>query len=112
MLADITQPRKHPGVAKFGIALEWGSRGRWFESSHSDQSMIIRTQFSKWEKCSDLSYLLTISYKQQKGRGKIPALKYLGGVCALVSFPLGKFPLPFLALEKRLDLFRRPLADS
>jgi hypothetical protein len=23
-------------VAKFGIALEWGSRGRWFESSHSD----------------------------------------------------------------------------
>ena len=27
---------KYPGVAKFGIALEWGSRGRWFESSHSD----------------------------------------------------------------------------
>ena len=25
---------KYPGVAKFGIALEWGSRGRWFESSH------------------------------------------------------------------------------
>ena len=23
-------------MAKFGIALEWGSRGRWFESSHSD----------------------------------------------------------------------------
>ena len=36
ILADITQSRKHPGVAKFGIALEWGSRGRWFESSHSD----------------------------------------------------------------------------
>ncbi len=30
---------KYPGVAKFGIALEWGSRGRWFESSHSDQQM-------------------------------------------------------------------------
>ena len=27
---------RDPGVAKFGIALEWGSRGRWFESSHSD----------------------------------------------------------------------------
>ena len=39
----------HPGVAKFGIALEWGSRGRWFESSHSDHLMIIRTLFSKWE---------------------------------------------------------------
>ena len=28
--------KRKPGVAKFGIALEWGSRGRWFESSHSD----------------------------------------------------------------------------
>ena len=25
-------------MAKFGIALEWGSRGRWFDSSHSDQA--------------------------------------------------------------------------
>ena len=29
--------KQNPGLAKFGIALEWGSRGRWFESSHSDQ---------------------------------------------------------------------------
>ncbi len=28
-------------MAKFGIALEWGSRGRWFESSHSDQGSIL-----------------------------------------------------------------------
>ena len=28
---------EHPGVAKFGIALEWGSRGPEFESRHSDQ---------------------------------------------------------------------------
>ena len=27
---------KFPGVAKFGIALEWGSRGLEFESRHSD----------------------------------------------------------------------------
>ena len=27
---------KYPGVAKFGIALEWGSRGLEFESRHSD----------------------------------------------------------------------------
>ena len=27
----------YPGVAKFGIALEWGSRGLEFESRHSDQ---------------------------------------------------------------------------
>ncbi len=35
--ANIQKLNKNPGVAKFGIALEWGSRGRWFESSHSDQ---------------------------------------------------------------------------
>ena len=27
---------QYPGVAKFGIALEWGSRGLEFESRHSD----------------------------------------------------------------------------
>ena len=31
--------RTFPGVAKFGIALEWGSRGLEFESRHSDQIM-------------------------------------------------------------------------
>ena len=29
-------PGRYPGVAKFGIALEWGSRGPEFESQHSD----------------------------------------------------------------------------
>ena len=37
---------KYPGVAKFGIALEWGSRGRWFESSHSDQGLSKDSPFS------------------------------------------------------------------
>ena len=37
ILRQLRDTRNHPGVAKFGIALEWGSRGRWFESSHSDQ---------------------------------------------------------------------------
>ena len=36
MRCAIILPARDPGVAKFGIALEWGSRGRWFESSHSD----------------------------------------------------------------------------
>ena len=34
---------RQPGVAKFGIALEWGSRGPEFESRHSDQKIEIRT---------------------------------------------------------------------
>ena len=29
---------RNPGVAQFGSALEWGSRGREFDSRHSDQS--------------------------------------------------------------------------
>ena len=32
---------KNPGVAKFGIALEWGSRGAEFESQHSDQKKAL-----------------------------------------------------------------------
>ena len=32
----------YPGVAKFGIALEWGSRGLEFESRHSDQTGQLR----------------------------------------------------------------------
>ena len=47
-----------------GIALEWGSRGRWFESSHSDQTMIIRTTLSKWVMCSDLSFLSKVFSKK------------------------------------------------
>ena len=35
----------YPGVAKFGIALEWGSRGLEFESRHSDQEKL--TGFDK-----------------------------------------------------------------
>ena len=68
--------RQNPGVAKFGIALEWGSRGRWFESSHSDQTMIIRTTLSKWVMCSDLSFLLNMCFDGQ-GRDYHPALVFL-----------------------------------
>ena len=34
--AEKNSKEKNPGVAKFGIALEWGSRGPEFESQHSD----------------------------------------------------------------------------
>lgn len=29
-------------VAQFGSALDWGSRGRWFESSRPDQKLLAR----------------------------------------------------------------------
>ena len=66
--------KRDPGVAKFGIALEWGSRGRWFKSSHSDQTMIIRTTLSKWVVCSDLSFLLRIYCKTTGEETKFPPL--------------------------------------
>ena len=39
----VARMQVYPGVAKFGIALEWGSRGLEFESRHSDQK--TRTDF-------------------------------------------------------------------
>ena len=35
---------KQLGVAQFGSVLEWGSRGRKFESSHSDQQKVLYSQ--------------------------------------------------------------------
>ena len=34
----VERQTQNPGVAKFGIALEWGSRGLEFESRHSDHA--------------------------------------------------------------------------
>ena len=65
--ADLSDSVGYPGVAKFGIAREWGSRGLEFESQHSDQVMIIRTTLSKWVMCSDLSFLLKMCCRKQKG---------------------------------------------
>ena len=42
----VERRKQNPGVAKFGIALEWGSRGRWFESSHSDHKELESICFS------------------------------------------------------------------
>ncbi len=36
MVYYIQVVNRHPGVAQFGSALEWGSRGRRFDSCHSD----------------------------------------------------------------------------
>ena len=58
----VTEQHKYPGVAKFGIALEWGSRGLEFESRHSDQSIQIRT-FYQLVKGSDLLFILHVPIK-------------------------------------------------
>ena len=36
--------KQYPGVAKFGIALEWGSRGLEFESRHSDHRKALNSK--------------------------------------------------------------------
>ena len=40
----IRSASEYPGVAKFGIALEWGSRGLEFESQHSDHGKVLKLQ--------------------------------------------------------------------
>ena len=45
-------------MAKLGIALGSGPRGRGFESRHSDQTNIIRARFSEWEAGSDYLFSL------------------------------------------------------
>ena len=41
IMVTVTQARAYPGVAQFGSALEWGSRGREFDSRHSDQGRVL-----------------------------------------------------------------------
>ena len=43
MLLYHLQLKLYPGVAQFGSALEWGSRGRWFDSSHSDHPKTLKS---------------------------------------------------------------------
>ena len=42
----LARKRAYLGVAQFGSALEWGSRGRKFKSSHSDQKHQFRRRLS------------------------------------------------------------------
>ena len=42
------------GVAQFGSVLEWGSRGRRFESSHPDFSKPVCAGFFLFSFCSGL----------------------------------------------------------
>ena len=55
---------KYPGVAKFGIALDWGSRGRRFKSCHSDQKALAEMQV--------LSFLFALENLRPLGRREPP----------------------------------------
>jgi len=46
LISAILEHFAHSGLLKFGIALEWGSRGLEFESRHSDQK--IQNRFLFW----------------------------------------------------------------
>ena len=50
-----------------GSDIGLGPGDRAFESPHSDQGMIIRTTLSRWVMCSDLSFLLRMYCRKQKG---------------------------------------------
>lgn len=43
---------EYRGVAQFGRVPEWGSGGRWFESSHSDQYTIKHRFYDAFILCT------------------------------------------------------------
>ena len=54
---------RFPGVAQIGSALEWGSRGRWFDSSHSDRWLKVFKALSHLRFCDvDTVFLLVLNY--------------------------------------------------
>ena len=53
---------RDPGVAKFGIALDWGSRGRGFKSRHSDQSKNPVTSVTGFLLCIFHYYFFSFQY--------------------------------------------------
>ena len=44
ILTALEERALYPGVAKFGIALDWGSRGRRFKSCHSDHRKSLKSK--------------------------------------------------------------------
>jgi hypothetical protein len=90
-------------VAKLGIALDWGSRGRWFKSSHSDQIEFSELQGSEnsFFVCFPLSFPLPDFYSPETcfvNASILPARSYVRrcagrGLRQQRSVP-GAFPLP------------------
>ena len=76
-----------PGVAKFGIALEWGSRGPEFESQRSDQN----------KRTSALQMSFYFEFRRPKGGSTLRAFNARGGRAA---------PLPLAIVWAALELFR------
>ena len=85
VLVYLGSRQTHPGVAKFGIALEWGSRGLEFESRHSDQK--IQNSFS----CSGffLFQWRDSNHQMQVSGGHLLAVGLDGGN-SLICLPSGK----------------------
>ena len=64
---------EYPGVAKFGIALDWGSRGRGFKSRHSDQ----KTPETRWFQGFFVLFSLKskiLSRDHGRGNSRLPVL--------------------------------------
>ena len=74
-------------VAQFGSALDWGSRGRWFESSPPDQ--IFRGQAFAWP----FAYRIGIPSLKQMGTldaVQAPRLMQMDALDAALSGLLGR----------------------
>ena len=101
----------YPGVAKFGIALEWGSRGLEFESRHSDQRGSLVTV---------VVTRLPLFLRSEKGRRGAPCgLPRSGTVFRTGASPVPtqkganpmKTPEELNALKEEVETVSRKLAE-
>ena len=100
---------QHLGVAQLGSALEWGSRGRKFKSSHPDQSvadLIFRKFFRKHR--SLVPSLRFIPLRGNASRSFAPRFSLCSKLSLFHLFPLAGLCLPLNALSHIIPRCMRP----
>ena len=80
-----------PGCSADGSALEWGSRGRWFKSSHSDQKSSISQEI---EDFSCICFFCCLDKVSTKKRNGCPLYGQSRGNPAQPAQPKSCLPLP------------------
>ena len=84
--------KQNPGVAKFGIALEWGSRGLEFESRHSDQkdqktrSFLVFFFYFVWKYTEKYAPITNLLLTNLEGKNNPPDSFYCS-LCAASAIP-------------------------
>ena len=102
---------QHLGVAQLGSALEWGSRGRKFKSSHPDQSVADLTRPRRFLMKASLTRSVAPLYSAARKCEPFIRSAFLRSTPKLSlfhSFPLAGLCLPLNALSHIIPKCMRP----